>query len=62
MASQLTSAEHDELNSLNMKIQESAKKVDDITNKRIDVEKRKTRIETLLRSDINILCGRESYK
>ena len=50
MASQLTTAEHDELNQLNMKIQESAKKVDEITNKRIDVEKRKNRIETLLRS------------
>ena len=56
MASQLTPAEHDELNQLNMKIQESAKKVDDITNRRIDVEKRKTRIETLLRYSIfNVL-------
>ena len=49
MASQLTPAEHEELNQLNMKIQESAKKVDEITNKRIDVEKHKNRIETLLR-------------
>ena len=56
MASQLTENEHNELKNLNMKIQETAKEFENVTNKRIDIEKKKNRIETLLSEN---LCKRE---
>ena len=56
MASQLTENEHNELKNLNIKIQETAKEFENVANKRIDIEKKKNRIETLLSEN---LCKRE---
>ena len=56
MSSQLTPSEHKELQELNSKIQEKSKLVETVANKRIEVEKKKTRIETLLNDN---LCKRE---
>jgi structural maintenance of chromosome 3 (chondroitin sulfate proteoglycan 6) len=56
MSSQLTSGEHNELKELNSKIQDASKRVEIVADKRIEVEKKKTRIETLLNDN---LCKRE---